>query len=77
MTIYVSAGIARRDDGVIVSVDGVRCEDADAAIDHAERLSQSPGYIGGWAFTAEGNPTYGFEISRVLGRFGSFPDYRV
>ena len=59
------------------STDAVRCETADAAIDHAERLSRSPGYIGAWAFMAIGNPTYGFEIDEVLHRFGSFPDYRV
>ena len=40
-----------------------------------ERLSRSPGCIGGWAFSAIGKPTYAFEIDEVLSRFGSFPDY--
>jgi hypothetical protein len=43
----------------------------------AERLSRTQGYIGAWAFSAIGNPAYGFEIDEVLSRFGSFPEYRV
>jgi hypothetical protein len=76
-TIYVAAPIARRDDGVIITADAVRCENTEAAIEHAERLSRTQGYIGGWAFTAVGDQTYGYEIEKVLSRFGSFPDYRV
>jgi hypothetical protein len=76
-TIYVAAPIARRDDGVIITTDAVQCETADAAIEHAEHLSRTQGYVGAWAFSAIGNPTYGFEIDEVLSRFGSFPDYRV
>ena len=76
-TIYVAAPIARRDDGAIITADAVRCGSAEAAVESAERLSRTQGYIGAWAFRAIGNPTYGFEIDEVLHRFGSFPDYRV
>lgn len=34
-TIFVSAGIARRDDGAIITADAVQCETVEAAIDHA------------------------------------------
>jgi hypothetical protein len=76
-TIYVAAPVARRDDGAIITADAARCETAEAAIERAEQLWQTQGYLGAWAFSAIGNPTYGYEVDEVLSRFGSFPDYRV
>jgi hypothetical protein len=60
-----------------ITADAERCESAEAAIERAESLSRSQGYIGAWAFSAVGDQTYGFAVDEVLSRFGSFPDYRV
>ena len=37
-TIDAAAPIARRDDGLIITIDGVRCENAEAAIQLAKQL---------------------------------------
>jgi hypothetical protein len=63
--IYVTAPIARRDNGAIITADAVKCESAEAAVERAEHLSQTQGYLGAWAFSAISNPTYGFEIDEV------------
>jgi hypothetical protein len=43
-------------------------------ISTAGTKNSAAGYIGGWAFRATGDQTYGYEIDKVLSRFGLFPD---
>jgi hypothetical protein len=68
---FFAAGIARRDDGVLMSDRAIEAPSAEDAITLAKFVACQPGWIGAWAYAAVKNPRTGqCEPIETLARFG-------
>jgi hypothetical protein len=68
---FFAAGIARRDDGVLMTDCAIEAPTADDAVTLAQFVACQPGWCGAWAYAAVKNPRTGqCEPIETLARFG-------